>query len=560
MAALLLILIPLTCFGPGFFLVRKLRWDPLEKLCAAIGLSLVMLYLLSFAIFVLGLSWGLTWLVSLASVGLLAISRRELRRLWGVRRVRQVLGWGGALFLWNLLQLTLVRHLAGGYWCCDWYEHYQRALHFLTRGPTDYLFFNVYLLPARPPLMNLVTTFLQAQVGTSFLAFQIVTAFLNLLVFLPLLLLARTFTRRGGGVVAGVAAVLALSPMVSENAAFTWTKAHVGFYVVLALWLYLAGWRKQDPFRMGAAFFSLAAAVLTHYSAGPYVVFLALHFLGVVLITRRERLKGLLLATVPSALLLATWFSWSLHVYGVAGTFASNSTVTESEKLGFTGNLLKVGENIFNTLVPHLLRPGHLVHLKTNGLRQVIDNLFYLYQVNLPFSMGSVGVVLIALLFVRGLRAKALGQLRSERRFWLAFVLAVVPLGIAVHGNSDQYGVAHICLQPFTAMALTFLVTRVRQLPRWAGGAWLVGAAIDFALGRGLHLYMSSSVEEWAIDGNLHLKRANHYDLVYLGDLLAGVQGPLSVLIALGVLFWLWRLKQEVAAPLAARQAAAAAG
>lgn len=45
---LLLVLLPVCVFSPGFFLVRKLRWSPLEKLCGSVGLSLILLYLVSF--------------------------------------------------------------------------------------------------------------------------------------------------------------------------------------------------------------------------------------------------------------------------------------------------------------------------------------------------------------------------------------------------------------------------------------------------------------------------------------------------------------------------------
>src|SRR5882757_3560934 len=48
---LLLLLLIICSFTPGFFLVRKLRWNPLEKLCGSIGLSLVLLYLGSWAVF-----------------------------------------------------------------------------------------------------------------------------------------------------------------------------------------------------------------------------------------------------------------------------------------------------------------------------------------------------------------------------------------------------------------------------------------------------------------------------------------------------------------------------
>ncbi len=37
----LLLLLGVCSVGPGFFLARKLPWSPAEKLCAALGLSLL---------------------------------------------------------------------------------------------------------------------------------------------------------------------------------------------------------------------------------------------------------------------------------------------------------------------------------------------------------------------------------------------------------------------------------------------------------------------------------------------------------------------------------------
>jgi hypothetical protein len=72
-------------------------------------------------------------------------------------------------------------------------------------------------------------------------------------------------------------AVFATNPMVMQNVTFTWTKVFAAFYVVLAIWFYLAGWRKKDSIRMTAGFVAIAAGLLVHYSAGVYCTLLGLH-------------------------------------------------------------------------------------------------------------------------------------------------------------------------------------------------------------------------------------------------------------------------------------------
>src|SRR5439155_26687816 len=81
--------------------------------------------------------------------------------------------------------------------------------------------------------------------------------------------------------------------MLLQNVTWTWTKLAAGFYVILAIWLYLRGWRKQDPLRMTLAFVTLSAGPLVHYSVGPYALFLALHYLIVPFRTRSARWPGL---------------------------------------------------------------------------------------------------------------------------------------------------------------------------------------------------------------------------------------------------------------------------
>ena len=126
--------------------------------------------------------------------------------------------------------------------------------------------------------------------------------------------------------------LFAMNPAVMQNATYTWTKLLTAFFVILALSLYLSAWRKRDSIRMTAAFVALAAGLLVHYSAGPYVVFFAVHYLLVVFRTRPAKWKELAAIAVASGLLLFTWFGWSIATYGSKPTFASNTSITASQQ------------------------------------------------------------------------------------------------------------------------------------------------------------------------------------------------------------------------------------
>ena len=173
--------------------------------------------------------------------------------------------------------------------------------------------------------------------------------------------------------------IFAMNPAVMQNATYTWTKLLTAFFVVLAICLYLSGWRKRDSVRLTAAFVSLAAGLLVHYSAGPYCVFFALHYLLVVFRTRPAKWKELAAIAVACGFLLFTWFGWSLAAYGVKPTFASNTSITP--QMQYQGsNLAKIAGNVLDSIVPRIAYYPSQVHLfdqpYTPGM--VRDNVFLL--------------------------------------------------------------------------------------------------------------------------------------------------------------------------------------
>ncbi|MBI4485352.1 MAG: hypothetical protein HY655_05020 [Acidobacteria bacterium] len=523
---LLILLIPVTSFAPGFFLVRRIRrWAPLEKLTASVGASIVLIYLAAFAIYDTMISWRLAWVFTAASVLALAVCWHDARRLFAAPQVRRVTRLFGGLFFWNLLMLAVIRNYIGGFWGPDWYEHYERATFFVERGPDLYEFIDLYLLPARPPLMNLVSAFFLAQTGTAFANYQLTSAFLNLLPFVPLVLLSSLLVRRATRHAALLGAVLACNPMFLHNAQFSWTKGATGFFIALALWFYLVGWRRQDPLRMSLAFLSLSAGTLIHYSAAPYALVIGLHYVLWVLRSRQSRWKGLAGIAVPSALLLATWFGYSLAAYGVRETLTTNTAVTDARRLTLGENASKIAANIVDTLVPAPVR-GYWVERDDNTFRRFVDNAFYLYQVNLPFAFGLGGSVLVLFLIVRGLGRPDPGAPRRERAFWRLFIAASAVLGIAAHGARDYYGLAHIGLQPLVQLGLAWLAASLPTLSRTLRGVALAGMAIDFVLGVAIHVYLETLLVDWASDYNLELK--NKVGVVFLGDWLPALSLPLQ--------------------------------
>lgn len=477
---MLLLLLGVCVFSPGFFFVRRFRWTPLEKLCASIGTSLIFLYLASAVIYGLGLNWSVCcWCVSGVCAALLAIAAADFRQLTADPSVRSGLYGFGFLLLWTLLILAMIRNYSGGGWSTDWLEHFQRVLYFLHRFPKASPLVEGYAVPARPPMMNLLGAFFLAQTSDRFECFQLAFAFLNLLVFLPCYLIAPAVAFRGRRRVAPLVALFAASPVVMQNTSYPWTKLLAVFYVILALWFYLRGWRKGSTSRMTAAFAFLAAGMLVHYSTGPYFLFLGLHYILFVFWKRPDKWRELAAVAGAGGLLLATWLVWSLAAYGVHSTVASNTSVTPSQHVE-GGNLAKIAANFFDTVVPHPLRSDASTGIlqQPSAIGYFRDYFFLLYQTNAIFGIGLLAGPIALYLLYQGWRRK-----KGPWRFWFALIAFCLVVGVAVHGERETFGVAHVTLQPLLLLGLCLLAGSFATMPRALGWIVVVGCAIDFAVG-----------------------------------------------------------------------------
>ena len=484
---LLLCLLLVCSFAPGFYCVRRLPWSPMEKLCGGIGFSLVLVYLAAWGIYCFSpqgpsgaaVETGAFAVVSLVCVLLGILARKDIRRLAGSLRVRRAAAGQAFLLLWAMVMLATIRHYSGLGWGGDWLEHFQRPLFFLHRFPLDTPILGGYRLPARPPMMNVLAAFFLDLTQDRFELFQVASAFLNLLLFLPccLMLPALGLTRRPRTL--PLVALVACSPVVMENAMYTWTKSLSTFFVVLAFWFYLAGWRKNDRWRTVAAFLALSAGLLVHYSAGPYILLLGLHYLTRIFWKRPRKWRELAAIMIPCGLLLATWFAWSVAVYGPKTTFQSNTSVTAAQ--GYQGNnLLKIGANLVDSIVPYVLRSGLAYTTQPNPAGVLRDNAFGFYQVNLIFGMGLVGGPFVLWLLWGFARRRAPGI--REWRFWRVLIPCLIVVGIAVVGERDHMGSAHLTLMPLEVLGLS-LIAAAFPWRRVAAVAILAGCFVDFSLG-----------------------------------------------------------------------------
>ena len=511
--ALLACLVAVASLGPGLLLVRRLRWSPGETLCAAVGASLLVVYLAGFALFAAGLPSGSAWWVSGACAGATLLTLPDLVQLARRQEVRRLLLGGAVLLGWTLLLLACVRVYCGGGWYGDWLEHYERTLFFVDRGDPHSSFLDGrYELPARPPLMNVVVAQFLAQAGRSFALYQVVVSFLGVLSYGPAALLVRLVGGRRRSAFPLLAALLALNPFFTQNVTFPWTKLLSAFYVLLGIALYLRGWRRADSPRLIGSAVALAAAILVHYSAAPFALAVALHHLGtVVRAPRRQALVALLGMAGAAGAVLATWIVWSVATLGVRPTFASTTAVTDAPA-GLAENLRKTGGNFVDTIVPHPLRIAPRTRTDATGLGYLNDYFFLLYQHNLFAAMGLLGgaAAVRAWHAGRAVSGRRRGSRKAnrrptrvaERRFWAWLIAFSTVVGVASVGTLDENGVTHVVLQPVVLLGLVAIAASWPLLSSAWRRAVAFGAAIDLCAGILVHFVaQTSDPASWTVAG-----------------------------------------------------------
>lgn len=288
---------------------------PTEAFCVGLGFAMLGLFFAGFLVHVASLP-RLIWfaLPGLAAIGLWT-RRRQLGSIFKDPELRAVAGAWAIFAAWSIGLLGLVVVYSGGSWCSDWLEHYDRAVVFLHGSASDQLFYKgYYTLSARPPLINVVTAVLMRLGGRDFADCQVLMTLLGTLIIFPAwLLTARWIPKCPANTPYLLGLLLMINPMVMQNLTFNWTKSHTAFWVLGGVYFLLRGLLDADDRRSRMlAFAALAAGMLTHYSAGPWVVICV----GAYVLLSRSRwfTAGFWRETanhgVIAALIFTPWLGW----------------------------------------------------------------------------------------------------------------------------------------------------------------------------------------------------------------------------------------------------------
>lgn len=464
---------------PVWRLLGKSYQGP-ERFTVALAGALVIGFLAIFALYVAGIALAWFWLLPALGLAFTGLSRASLRDL----RRDPATGWlvvhWLVLALWSVGWHGLVVSYSGGAWAGDWIEHYDRARFFLQDWPTHHRFLDYYSLPARPPLANLWTAGLLS-LGSDFFHYQVFTTLLSCLVIFPLGVLLQRWNgnQRAGSL---LLLVLMLNPLLVQNATFPWTKLPAAFFILLAVTQLWPTDVRPRLHRLIAGSLLLSAAMLTHYSAGPWILGLGagLLFCHRQLISDKSWRQHLLAAAVAAGVLFLPWLAWSLAVYGPFTTFAGNTTLALAPDASLGRRLSTAALNLWSTLSPLPADQDVPLLQQSSPWGQLRDRWFLLYQLKLPYAAGLAGGALL-IWHCQRLRRSPVTD------FWLITAPLVVVLGTVAHSAPDHFGLVHIVLQPLVLLGLVWFVRHASMLPRWLRFCWGGALALDFALGILMH-------------------------------------------------------------------------
>jgi len=313
------------------------------------------------------------------------------------------------IYLFFILLAATLSIYDGGGWYGDWYEHYQRSLFFSEQQAANTTFLGIYLLPARPPFFNLVSAFWFGLAGSSFWSFQLISIYLNSTVFIALLGGIRVLRDHFNftWVQDKFVLLLLIFPFMQINSLITVTKFLAGGYFIIGVVCYFAAWRRGFPVHdntlvlFSAA--SLAASWLVHYSTAPFSLLLLAHWLWQTLRQLRVRRKTLLAGIAIMFFLVASWLIPALQVYGINGTFFSNTSAMSRH---YFSEEEKFSIDVFNyrmSLVPFFFWQQeiwleHAYYIKQNSLSGIINDISIMYTGG--SLAGSVSLSLIALFII----------------------------------------------------------------------------------------------------------------------------------------------------------------
>lgn len=338
MALVIILVVPLLSFLPGLLLIscrgQKSGLDEEEKIAFSFGISLIVIGLIQFTTFIIGISAGainIALYVSVLVILFLIIRMRKIKLYLPKSIISPI-------FLIYLLYNLSLLYLTPSYNTAFWgdYSLYYPFTEIFLRGrhlPSlnyDVHFFEYFL--KRPPLFNLAGSFFMSLFGRSYANYQVITTFFNSLLFWAIFCLAKRLFNRTTALYSVL--LLAITPIFIRSICTPTPKMMATYYVIMAYIAYLKIRNKiQRPpdaihYLLFAGFF--CAAYMTHPSMLFYLIPLLFDRALVCFKQRTVDVAFLLYILSGVIVIVLPWKLWIVGHYGLSAVFSPTITIGEN--------------------------------------------------------------------------------------------------------------------------------------------------------------------------------------------------------------------------------------
>lgn len=539
------LIIFIICFLPGYFLLKSIKkFEEEVNIAGSFGISFFLYSTIAFILFLLGTEKRACSILSIILVFILLILYLVKERLKSEVFKISPLFWKFLIYFFYILSFqAIIPIYAGAGWFGDWYEHYFRARIYLLNLPKDTRILDLYTIPSRTPLFNLVNTFFLSIFGDSFSLYQMVSTLLNTIYFLPAYLLAKKIF--GGGIIPLFLLFVFLNPYLTRMATFTFSKSLTAYFVLMSIYFYIC-FREQinktDKLNFYSSYLTLSSlfaslAYLTHQSAMFYILVI---ILDIIFFLIRGKIRPSLIY-IPSLILVLSLLPWHLFViknYGLKEVVISSPTFSYEHSGIFKIWLQQRFYNLEGAFLPVIF----LKYITAEGTN-IFNNIwaFLGFQDRLlNFYFGAIpGVLTLSgIIFIFSLRCRmwiipwskreAKFLTKNEYKFTVVttlkenylFYLFLILFGflgdiLLVNNAGVPIGVAQNSMMPLLVLLIIFLLGELnkylsnRKLYFLFGGLILTEFILTFGAHIFLLLFLPLKITSLFFENNFQLKFDN---------------------------------------------------
>jgi hypothetical protein len=196
---------------------------------------------------------------------------------------------------------------------------------------------------------------------------------------------------------------------------------------------------------------------IVHFSAGPYILGILIHFLFRAFFERNLFKKFLIFVSIFFATIF-TYFSWSIKNYGIKNSFLSNTTYQGQKNMDFLKRIEKDINNFYKTIFPVIPEEYQKIFSFYNDRKfETFNFILPLYSSNIWGNLTfTLSIFLLFIIF-----KKFENFLNVDKNFFKFYLPFTFIISLIVNPTKDLCGVAHVTFLPFVCILLSFVIKEV---------------------------------------------------------------------------------------------------